>query len=104
MQVLTASCVICIYMCITNIFKKEIELCFFWLGIALIIDVIDGPIARKLDVKNKYPSLNGLMLDTIVDYINFKSNSFYKSYDNFKSLKYRMSDVNVTMLTCSFMC
>ena len=70
-HILTASGVICSYMCITNIFKKEIELCFFWLGIALIIDVIDGPIARKLDVKNKYPSLNGLMLDTIVDYINW---------------------------------
>ena len=70
-HILTASGVICSYMCITNIFKKEIEICFFWLGIALIIDVIDGPIARKLDVKNKYPSLNGLMLDTIVDYINW---------------------------------
>ena len=70
-HILTASGLICSYMSITNIFKEEIELCFFWLGIALIIDVIDGPIARKLDVKNKYPSLNGLMLDTIVDYINW---------------------------------
>ncbi len=70
-HILTASGVLCSYMCISNIFKKEIELCFFWLGIALIIDVIDGPLARKLDVKNKYPSINGLMLDTIVDYINW---------------------------------
>ena len=70
-HILTASGVICSYMCISNIFKKEIELCFFWLGIALIIDVIDGPLARKLDIKNKYPSINGLMLDTIVDYINW---------------------------------
>ena len=70
-HILTASGVICSYMCISNIFKKEIELCFFWLGIALIIDVIDGPLARKLGIKNKYPSINGLMLDTIVDYINW---------------------------------
>ena len=29
--------------------------CFFWLGIALIVDGVDGPLARKLDVKRWWP-------------------------------------------------
>ena len=73
-HILTASGVICSYMCISNIFKKEIELCFFWLGIALIIDVIDGYlflISNFLASGPSITSINGLMLDTIVDYINW---------------------------------
>ena len=33
---------------------------FQWLGVALIIDAIDGPIARRLDVKNVQPNWSRL--------------------------------------------
>ena len=39
-----------------------------WLVGALLLDGIDGPIARKLDVSARIPTLNGNSLDLIIDY------------------------------------
>src|SRR3954447_1091 len=39
-----------------------------WLVAALLLDGVDGPIARKLDVKSRIPTLNGNSLDLIIDY------------------------------------
>ena len=39
-----------------------------WLIAALILDGIDGPIARKLAVKERIPNINGNSLDLIIDY------------------------------------
>jgi phosphatidylcholine synthase len=44
---------------------------FGWLGIALIIDAIDGPIARRLDVKNVQPNWSGDVLDLVVDFVTY---------------------------------
>src|SRR5580704_17857075 len=42
---------------------------FGWLGVALIIDAIDGPIARKLDVIRLQPNWSGEVLDLVVDFV-----------------------------------
>ena len=39
-----------------------------WLVVALVLDGVDGPLARKLDVRNRVPTLNGNSLDLIIDY------------------------------------
>lgn len=39
-----------------------------WLIVALILDGVDGPVARKLDVGKRIPHLNGHSLDLIIDY------------------------------------
>ncbi|WP_164743060.1 phosphatidylcholine synthase [Mesorhizobium sp. Z1-4] len=44
---------------------------FWWLGLALLVDGIDGPIARKLDVKEVLPTWSGEMLDNIIDYVTY---------------------------------
>ncbi|MAS13985.1 MAG: phosphatidylcholine synthase [Nitratireductor sp.] len=44
---------------------------FWWLGLALFVDGIDGPIARKLDVKQVLPTWSGDMLDNIIDYVTY---------------------------------
>jgi phosphatidylcholine synthase len=44
---------------------------FWWLGLALFVDGIDGPIARKLDVKEVLPTWSGEMLDNIIDYVTY---------------------------------
>ena len=44
---------------------------FFWLGLALLIDATDGPLARKWEVNRWIPTFNGAKLDDIVDYINY---------------------------------
>jgi phosphatidylcholine synthase len=44
---------------------------FGWLGLALVIDGIDGPIARQLDVVRVLPDWSGDALDFVVDFITY---------------------------------
>src|SRR2546422_11602720 len=44
---------------------------FGWLGVALIIDAIDGPIARRLDVKNVQQNWSGDALDLVVELVTY---------------------------------
>jgi phosphatidylcholine synthase len=44
---------------------------FGWLGVALIIDAIDGPLARKLDVIRLQPNWSGEVLDLVVDFVTY---------------------------------
>jgi phosphatidylcholine synthase len=44
---------------------------FLWLGVALIIDAIDGPIARRLRVKDVQPNWSGDVLDLVVDFVTY---------------------------------
>ncbi|AWC23989.1 phosphatidylcholine/phosphatidylserine synthase [Aminobacter sp. P9b] len=44
---------------------------FWWLGLALFVDGIDGPIARKLEVKEILPTWSGELLDNIIDYVTY---------------------------------
>ena len=47
---------------------------FLWLGLALLIDGIDGTLARKVGVEEKAPNLDGIILDSIIDYLNYVIN------------------------------
>ena len=44
---------------------------FWWLGLALAVDGIDGPIARKVRVKEVLPNWSGDTLDNIIDYVTY---------------------------------
>lgn len=44
---------------------------FCWLGIALVIDGLDGPLARRLDVANVQPDWSGDVLDLVVDFTTY---------------------------------
>lgn len=44
---------------------------FWWLALALFVDGIDGPIARRLDVKEVLPNWSGELLDNIIDYVTY---------------------------------
>ena len=44
---------------------------FGWLGLALIIDGLDGPIARKLNVGEVLPNWSGDTLDLVVDFLTY---------------------------------
>jgi len=44
---------------------------FIWLGLALIVDGIDGPLARRVDVRAVLPRFSGERLDLIVDYLTY---------------------------------
>ena len=44
---------------------------FWWLGVALVIDGVDGPIARRLDVERVQPNWSGEVLDLVVDFVTY---------------------------------
>jgi phosphatidylcholine synthase len=44
---------------------------FAWLGLALIIDALDGPLARRLDVVRLQPDWSGEVLDLVVDFVTY---------------------------------
>jgi phosphatidylcholine synthase len=44
---------------------------FGWLGIALIVDGLDGPLARRIGVKDKLPRFSGEHLDLVIDYLTY---------------------------------
>lgn len=44
---------------------------FAWLGVALVIDAVDGPIARRLDVERVQPNWSGEVLDLVVDFVTY---------------------------------
>lgn len=47
------------------------EAAFLSLGVALIIDGVDGPLARKIDINSVLPRFSGAHLDDTVDYLNY---------------------------------
>ncbi len=47
------------------------QMMFFWLGLALIVDAVDGPLARLLNVRAVLPRFSGERLDLIVDYLTY---------------------------------
>src|SRR3977135_2434057 len=44
---------------------------FAWLGLALVIDALDGPLARRLDVARVQPDWSGDVLDLVVDFVTY---------------------------------
>ncbi len=58
------------------------SLMFLWLVVALLVDGIDGPLARKYDVQKNWPTYDGVLMDLIVDYLTYV---FIPAYALFKS-------------------
>src|SRR6202140_1685941 len=44
---------------------------FWWLGAALVVDAVDGPMARRLDVARVQPNWSGDVLDLVVDFVTY---------------------------------
>jgi phosphatidylcholine synthase len=42
-----------------------------WLGLALVIDAVDGPLARRLEVASTLPRWSGDTLDLVVDFSTY---------------------------------
>lgn len=58
------------------------DLMFLWLVVAFFVDGIDGPLARKYEVKKNAPEYDGVLLDLIIDYLTYV---FIPAYALFQS-------------------
>ncbi len=70
-HVLTASGAVPGLLALAAASRSQFEIAFAWLGLALIIDGIDGPLARRFRVKEVLPRFSGERLDLIVDYLTY---------------------------------
>ncbi|MCW8844101.1 MAG: CDP-alcohol phosphatidyltransferase family protein [Rhodobacteraceae bacterium] len=58
------------------------SLMFLWLVVAFAVDGLDGPLARKYDVKTNASEFDGVLLDLIIDYLTYV---FIPAFALFKS-------------------
>ena len=67
----TASGAVLGFLAIISILNNDLVGAFLWLGLALLIDGIDGALARKVGVLDKTPNIDGSTLDNVIDYLNY---------------------------------
>jgi phosphatidylcholine synthase len=62
--------------------ESDWQVMFLWLVLALLVDGIDGPLARRYDTPKNFPIYDGVLMDLIVDYLTYV---FIPAYALFKS-------------------
>ena len=70
-HVLTASGAALALLALLAATRGDWPLMFLWLGVALVVDAIDGPYARALNVAEVLPRWSGDLLDLVVDFTTY---------------------------------
>ncbi len=70
-HLLTASGAVLSMLAMLAAVDRQWSMMFLWLLVALIVDGIDGPLARRYDVKTNWPIHDGVLMDLIVDYLTY---------------------------------
>ena len=65
----TASGVLLAMAAVVSIFHHKPGHALLWLVLAQVVDGLDGPLARKFNVKKHAPVVDGNVLDLVVDYL-----------------------------------
>jgi phosphatidylcholine synthase len=68
---LTASGVVWSLLALEATFASQWRQALGWLVLAVIVDSVDGTLARLVSVKQVVPKFDGTLLDSLVDYINY---------------------------------
>ena len=67
----TASGAVLGFLALISVFNNDQVGSFLWLGLALLVDGLDGTFARKFGVTDKAPNIDGSTLDNLIDYLNY---------------------------------
>ena len=70
-HLLTASGAVVGVWCLTAIHDGNYRGAFLGMTLAVLIDAMDGPVARMVGVKEVLPMFDGSKLDDLVDYLNY---------------------------------
>jgi len=68
---LTASGAVFAMLALLEAANGDWAMMFLWLVVAFAVDGVDGPLARKTDVKANAPRIDGVLLDLIIDYLTY---------------------------------
>lgn len=67
----TATGVVTAFLATLALFDNQPKACLLWLGIALVVDGVDGSLARKVNVQSVLPNFDGSTLDLVIDYLTY---------------------------------
>ena len=70
-HLLTASGAVLALLALRAVHVGDWQMLFVWLGAALVVDAVDGPLARRLAVTTVLPRFSGERLDLVVDYVTY---------------------------------
>jgi phosphatidylcholine synthase len=70
-HILTAMGAVLALLALRAAHQADWQMMFVWLGLALVVDAVDGPLARLFDVGTVLPRFSGERLDLIVDYLTY---------------------------------
>lgn len=70
-HLLTASGALVALLSLQAVYQDDAKAALLWLLMALVIDGVDGPMARKFKVKEHMPQVDGVLLDLIVDFLTY---------------------------------
>ena len=68
---LTASGIVVGLLALFAVLHNEPRIALLWLALALFIDGIDGPLARRVKVAEMLPDFDGNILDLVIDYFTY---------------------------------
>ena len=67
----TASGIVLGFLSVVAILNNDHVAAFLWLGLALLVDGIDGTLARKAKVNENVPNIDGSTLDNVIDFFTY---------------------------------
>ena len=70
-HLLTAIGIIPALLSVVALIEQDFRMALIWLGISLLVDTLDGPLARRYAVKHYMPNVDGDVLDFVIDYMTY---------------------------------
>jgi phosphatidylcholine synthase len=70
-HIFTASGTALAFLAMIAAVDRRWSLMFLWLGLALLVDGIDGPLARRFSVATVLPRWSGETLDLVIDFLTY---------------------------------
>jgi len=67
----TASGAVWGFFALIAVFNHQWQAAIAWMILAILVDGLDGHLARAVDVKTYAPGIDGALLDNILDYLNY---------------------------------
>ena len=61
----------CAWFAIEAIYSQRYAHVYGWMLAAVVVDGVDGPLARRFQVKKVLPHIDGSLLDNIIDYVSW---------------------------------
>ncbi len=70
-HLLTATGAVWAMLALLEAVQRDWNAMFLWLVVALLVDGVDGPLARRFDTKRFAPVFDGDLMDLVIDYLTY---------------------------------